>query len=399
LTTVSSWTGVEARALRIAMRASVRAFAAYLGVAIRTVSKWESGGAVHVPRPDTQSLLDTALARADADVRARFTQLCVTAGAIASNRPDTSDVAGLVDSAHLVDVAIGSDLGPDILDDLDRRIAGLGEQYFRVAPRAFRPMVLRVRQEVVSHLDGRATLRQRRDLYASAAVLSGLLAENSLAVGAEAMAHCDAALHLAEEAGDRALAGWVRGTQAQVALHTGRPDAAVDFAAAGVAVSPPGSAALVRSFTYLARATARRGHGTAVREAIRNAERAWTSWDRPSTGGLFSLSPGYLVDCEMTSLVWSGEPQRARRLGCDIDDRSSTPTVGRAIGRIDLAIALAQTGEAEQAAGLCAQALDIASRRLTVPVRQRIEELLVALTPFDTSSVRQVRKRWAWISG
>ncbi|MFI5497315.1 helix-turn-helix domain-containing protein [Actinoplanes sp. NPDC051859] len=70
--TVNEWTGLHTRALRHAMRMSVRVFAAHLGVAVRTVSKWESHGAAIRPRPDMQAVLDTALSRGDAGVRLRF---------------------------------------------------------------------------------------------------------------------------------------------------------------------------------------------------------------------------------------------------------------------------------------------------------------------------------------
>jgi len=73
--TVYEWTGVEARALRLAKRMSVRAFAAHLGIAVRTVTKWEAGGAGTTPRPDTQALLDTVLQRATAEEQARFRHL------------------------------------------------------------------------------------------------------------------------------------------------------------------------------------------------------------------------------------------------------------------------------------------------------------------------------------
>lgn len=65
MTTVRTWTGLEARALRRALRMRVRAFAQHLGVAPRTVAKWENLGVAVRPRPDTQAILDTALARAD----------------------------------------------------------------------------------------------------------------------------------------------------------------------------------------------------------------------------------------------------------------------------------------------------------------------------------------------
>jgi transcriptional regulator with XRE-family HTH domain len=70
--TVQQWNGQQTRALRRAMRMSVRTFAEHLGVAVRTVSKWENLAAGTVPRPDTQAILDTALARCDPATHLRF---------------------------------------------------------------------------------------------------------------------------------------------------------------------------------------------------------------------------------------------------------------------------------------------------------------------------------------
>ncbi|MEU6327348.1 hypothetical protein ABZ851_08690 [Streptomyces sp. NPDC047049] len=72
MATVHHWTGLEARALRLALRLSVRAFAQHLGVGIRTISKWEKLLVATEPRQDTQAILDTALARSDAAVHLRF---------------------------------------------------------------------------------------------------------------------------------------------------------------------------------------------------------------------------------------------------------------------------------------------------------------------------------------
>ncbi|MDG4833982.1 helix-turn-helix transcriptional regulator [Solwaraspora sp. WMMD1047] len=69
--TVSQWTGRESRALREALRMSLRAFAQHLGVSTSTVSGWENRN----PKPlrlATQAVLDQALTLADADTRTRF---------------------------------------------------------------------------------------------------------------------------------------------------------------------------------------------------------------------------------------------------------------------------------------------------------------------------------------
>jgi tetratricopeptide (TPR) repeat protein len=72
MASVQHWTGREARVLRLALRTSVRAFADSLGIAPRTVSKWEALGASTVPRPHMQAILDTALSQADHQARLRF---------------------------------------------------------------------------------------------------------------------------------------------------------------------------------------------------------------------------------------------------------------------------------------------------------------------------------------
>lgn len=75
MVSVRRWTGREAGLLRQALRMSVRTYAGHLGVGIRTVSKWEKFGTATCPWPDTQAILDTALARADVTAQARFEQL------------------------------------------------------------------------------------------------------------------------------------------------------------------------------------------------------------------------------------------------------------------------------------------------------------------------------------
>ncbi|NYE74236.1 hypothetical protein BKA15_005565 [Microlunatus parietis] len=71
---IDTWTGQEATALQRAFRLSNEAFAARLGIAVRTVANWHAKPAV-VPVPVMQQILDTAHRDADEDERARFAQL------------------------------------------------------------------------------------------------------------------------------------------------------------------------------------------------------------------------------------------------------------------------------------------------------------------------------------
>jgi transcriptional regulator with XRE-family HTH domain len=104
MVTVQSWSGSEARLLRAAMRLSIRDFAGHLGVSDRVISKWEAGGDDYCPRPDSQAVLDTALARSSDEVRARFTEALGRPAAVA---PGTGQIR--VDSHKFLPVFIGAE--------------------------------------------------------------------------------------------------------------------------------------------------------------------------------------------------------------------------------------------------------------------------------------------------
>ncbi|MEU3222040.1 helix-turn-helix domain-containing protein [Streptomyces sp. NPDC006976] len=122
MATVHHWTGLEARALRLALRLSVRAFAEHLGVAVATVSKWESKRAETEPRPDTQAILDTALARADAAAHLRFETLL-------------SEMAGTMQGAGRRVTPAGPRAWEyeSWAEDLDRVVVALSRQNFAFA--------------------------------------------------------------------------------------------------------------------------------------------------------------------------------------------------------------------------------------------------------------------------
>jgi hypothetical protein len=115
---------------------STRAFAEHLGVALRTVAKWESLGVETRPRPDTQAILDTALARADAAAQSRF-EVMLSADRQNSARPAdyetwTEDIERAVVCVSRQDFAFGSILlnrwlgrhDPHSLDDKGRYLYG-----------------------------------------------------------------------------------------------------------------------------------------------------------------------------------------------------------------------------------------------------------------------------------
>ncbi|MEU6350159.1 hypothetical protein ABZ896_12610 [Streptomyces sp. NPDC047072] len=120
MATVHHWTGLEAKALRLALRLSVRAYAQQLGLAVATVSKWESKLANTAPRPDTQAILDTALGRADAAVHLRF-------------ETHLSEMTSPLQNAGLRRVTTAGPRAWEYeswADDLDRAVVALSRQDF-----------------------------------------------------------------------------------------------------------------------------------------------------------------------------------------------------------------------------------------------------------------------------
>ncbi|MFJ2420728.1 helix-turn-helix domain-containing protein [Streptomyces brevispora] len=122
MATVHHWTGLEAKALRLALRLSVRAYAQQLGLAVATVSKWESKLSDTEPRPDTQAILDTAIGRADASVHLSFETLL-------------SEMTSPMATTHRRVTASGPRAWEceSWADDLDRVVIALSRQNFGFA--------------------------------------------------------------------------------------------------------------------------------------------------------------------------------------------------------------------------------------------------------------------------
>ena len=97
MVTVDRWTGVEARALRLAKRMSLAAFSAHLGVSERTLSNWEGAGTDVNIREVNQAALDTSLRVSGPDVHDRFAAFMHgTAGLRTHDTRVTGDGASMV---------------------------------------------------------------------------------------------------------------------------------------------------------------------------------------------------------------------------------------------------------------------------------------------------------------
>ena len=176
MTVVFEWTGLHTRALRQAMRMSVRGFAEYLGLSVRAISKWESLGAARRPRPDMQAALDTALQRCDEQTRERFAQHLAKIA--------TSGPLGLAD---LLVESVTQDLEA-WTDDLDRASAALNAQNFSFAGHLL--------ERWLSRFDPRHLDEAALHLYARGTALRGdLLRDQGAIAGPLSAAHAYGRAH------------------------------------------------------------------------------------------------------------------------------------------------------------------------------------------------------------
>ncbi|MGH3853106.1 MAG: tetratricopeptide repeat protein [Pseudonocardiaceae bacterium] len=132
------------------------------------------------------------------------------------------------------------------------------------------------------------------------------------------------------------------------------------------------------------------------------AEQAVDARSEPETRSFFSFDTPYVPYYAGTAYVWLGETARARTCAsqaielCDADP--VLWPVARTSARIDLAVALIQTGEHDGSAAVGSEAMDIWAERPTHPAGRRIEELLAAMRPFTEPCVVELRERWRCIS-
>jgi hypothetical protein len=107
---VTGWTGRTACALQAALRMSNDVFAAHLDIGARTVADWHQKPGLR-PRPDTQQLLDTALARATPEAAGRFAILTGQSSPAASARRDENGAAADAEHRLITDGNISGALG------------------------------------------------------------------------------------------------------------------------------------------------------------------------------------------------------------------------------------------------------------------------------------------------
>ncbi|MCP2337536.1 helix-turn-helix domain-containing protein [Actinomadura rupiterrae] len=412
---VEKWSGREARALREAMRLSVRDFAACLGISDRTVSMWEAAGTARTPRPHMQAILDTTLAKTSPDVQERFSQsLHIRAPRprvlATSNRPEFSAdqmiTRAAADSESFFHHIAASAEGTSPVDVLHAEISRAVETYPRQPVYPTFLEVLGIRDAAFSLIKAHSHLPKACDLYLISGVACGVLANASFDLGhlPAAEAQAKAAYSCAEAAGSNWLRVWTRGMQSLIAYWDDRFADAAALAESASTLRPESGSAAVRLASIEARAHARLGNAEAVQRALHRANTARTAIASTEPyGGMLAFPEEKQLFYASTCNVWLPGARRAQWAAHDaaqaIQLYEQAPSHQQRTGelllaRLDLASALLGLGDLDGTASEVRTVLATAPDRKTDSVRRRLLQVRDFITPAYATApaAREIRE-------
>ncbi|WP_207921477.1 DNA-binding transcriptional regulator [Micromonospora sp. KC721] len=412
MSAIRRWSGREIRALRQALRMSVRAFAPYLGVSERAVSKWEAGQAV--PGPDMQAALDIALSRAEPDVVSRFDLLVC-------GKPDesgptrvpaistaTTVIAGAgpaggddeLDALELARRVAASDVSDETLNRLERVVDELAMAYAQTPPQQ---LIVRVRQHLLyvgQLVDGRKTLRQHRRLLVIGGWLSLLAAtlHVDFRQPIASRARLDTAARLAIDTDHDEMTAWCVETRAWDLLTDGHFRDAASLAREAQDLAPHGSSAHLQATAQEGRAWARMGEAGEVRRSLNRLSQLIAPLPKPDgPEHHYRYDPNKALAYTATTLSWIGDPAAegiARDAITELERASDGVRRPRRIAsaQLDLSLALLKLGKPDEAGATAL--LAICSGRIVPSNRWRAAEVVAAVEASGVVEAADLREAY-----
>lgn len=390
---VDTWTGAEAKALRAALRYSVRDFATHLGIAPRTISKWEHAGAALVPRPHMQAVLDTALAQADPAARDRFARSLDGAAGEDVDRRTMLKALGVG--------TVTAAAGPKMLAPVDRRKGRVGKS--EAAALLAHTARLRRLDDFLGGADTYGlyadevakTTKLVQDTMCSSEVrkaLVGVIAEQEQLAGwaafdagmyTEAHAHYTASLAAAQEAEDATLAGNGLAFLAYQHIAIDKPNvdlATASYATAKEAATPKVRTLLLERMAWTHAVAGQAKETEAALEAAAESVDADAGPDEPDW--VFWVNRDeYEI---MAGRCWTAlrRPLRAvPTLEAVLERYDDTHARDKSMYLTWLAHAYLDAGEIEQSAEVTARALQLGTGVASVRPLQHIDTVLTRLQP------------------
>lgn len=387
------WTGVEARLLRQALRLSVRGFAEHTGIAARTLSRWEADKSSSQLRPDSQAVLDTALARASAEVQARFAALLHESTTPEGAERDLSlayphdlqppqdgggsgDLLAELDSARRRIAETLTDGGAKPrLDVIEERIADHLAVYTRSSPTEMLQPLLYDFHEIHELISMRQTALTLVRLSESTSILSVLVADALMKLGeiSRASYWYSTARAAADDTHNNQLRALVRAQEAMLPYYFGRTERAVDLARNARGLCPAPNDTLALATAAEARGLAMLGDQAGSRSALSAA------WDlvetlEPLPDRAFQFGEKRLLLYASSTLTHLGDTTRARdvqRQALEKYDPMTGSIIDPALIRLDAAVCAGLDGDIDEACG-------VASETVTALPAEHRTEIVIA---------------------
>jgi tetratricopeptide (TPR) repeat protein len=307
---VGIWKGRHANALQRAFRLTNEGFADRLGVAVRTVAKWNAHPELE-QTPEMQQVLDTVLSQAPDDVKARFAQIAgagtMDPAASTNGRPEVSD-----DITSLVAEITSSSTNDETISQLERAASALAESHTQVPAKKVLAQAFQLHREVQALLSRTQRLSQRRTLYR---IESDLLAHACLLLGdlkrdETANQYGAASRVYAQEAGSNQALAW--SALAKTLRWQERLIESAEAARQGYECSPA-TPIRIQLASQEANAAALLGDFSRAREALRRSEAAAETVAPDSGTSAWSFATGRQALFSLAVATQTGDPEGALR--------------------------------------------------------------------------------------
>lgn len=309
---VAVWTGRSAAALSRALRLTNESFAAQLGVATRTVAKWNAYPELE-QTPEIQQALDTLLASASEEVKARFALIVGEREVVR-----TAPAVQIEDVSRLIGELTSSSATTEDLDQLSRATLALAESHTRAPAKRLLGEVLHAHKRTRELLARPVRLSQQRELFR---IDSDLLAHACLLLGDlkqddAAEQYGRVALLCAQEAGANQSTAFT--ALAKTLRWRERFVESADAARRGYDCCAP-SPVKVQLASQEANAAALLGDAQRAREALKRAEAA--AEDSPNDSGLsaWSFPTARRAIFTLSVATYTGDPEMALQAAASAD--------------------------------------------------------------------------------
>ncbi|MBL7487622.1 helix-turn-helix domain-containing protein [Frankia sp. AgB1.9] len=278
------------------------------------------------------------------------------------------------------------------VQQLDMSVDLIGRRYESSDAATAYPTALRQRRYVAELMSGHQHPRYRGDLYVVAGKLSGLLGYLAFDLGNEllARAYCNEAMSLAQAAGNRDLAAWVRGTQSFVAFYAGRYKQALDYARDGQRYAAGGPASIRLAISGEARTLGKLGDRRGVDDAVSRALAAHARADHVDPVGYFlSFEPfgaARLAGNAASAYLALGAVDRVREFtdeAIPIFARSNS-AASHALTLVDASLTYLtdRNAEPDRAGVLVSEALTVGAKLRSQIVASRAKDFVTSAAPW-----------------